>query len=249
MPYLSSGITSYQSTDSGAGVCTRKEHGQLAGPGHQSSLAVPQPVIFDEPPGELHVFQTRLAGVPGTSPPKSHRSNRTTPLPTEATGFLQDLQALQEADRRLIGDPWIDTGLAVVFPTGQSPQPDTFSQRFCCDCEGAGVPLITLHGLRHAHATLVLASGSPIHEVSRNCWPQFCRVHTFGLRPLHACTSSFIDPKGEPCNLQGRRSVTAQRRTVTFSVAPTVLGHRSKNARRPEIVEIPGLLSCRAGEI
>jgi len=116
---------------------------------------------------ELHVSQTRLAGVPGASPPKSHHSNRTIPLATEATAFLQDLRALQEVDRRLIGDAWIDTGLVVVFPTGQSPQPDTFSQRFRRDCEGAGVPLISLHGLRHTHATLALASGSPIHDVSR----------------------------------------------------------------------------------
>lgn len=122
-------------------------------------------IDFDR--NELHVAQTRLAGVPGTSPPKSHHSNRTIPLSPEATAFLQGLRALQEADRRLLGDAWVDNGLVVVFPTGQSPQPDTFSQRFRRDCERAGVPPITLHGLRHTHATLALASGSPIHDVSR----------------------------------------------------------------------------------
>ena len=114
----------------------------------------------------LHVTQTRLAGIPGTAAPKSRHSVRAIPLSVAAVVFLTDLKCQQQADREMFGSAWTDSGFVVVLPTGLPPQPDTFSQRFTRETKRAGVPYLTLHGTRHTHATLALASGSPVHDVT-----------------------------------------------------------------------------------
>lgn len=115
----------------------------------------------------LTVKRTRLAGVAGTHPPKTKGAARTIPLSPEAVGFLDQLRDLQEADHRIFGPDRHDTGFVVVMPDGSAPQPDSFTQRFKRDCAQAGVPYISLHGLRHTFATLALAASVPAHIVSK----------------------------------------------------------------------------------
>lgn len=61
---------------------------------------------------------------------------------------------------------WPDHGLVFTDADGQPPHPDTLSGAFDRVVTGAPVPRITLHGLRHTHATILLAAGTPVKVVS-----------------------------------------------------------------------------------
>ena len=51
-------------------------------------------------------------------------------------------------------------------PDGQLLHPQSLSQAFDRAVTAAGVPRISLHGLRHSHATLLLKAGVPLKVVS-----------------------------------------------------------------------------------
>jgi integrase len=65
-----------------------------------------------------------------------------------------------------VGPAWVDTGLVFTREDGPtstlSTSPSGFA-RLVCD---AGLPPITLHGVRHSYATAALAAGEPLKVVS-----------------------------------------------------------------------------------
>jgi integrase len=58
-------------------------------------------------------------------------------------------------------------GCTVVFDSlGEHYQPGHLSKRFKSDCAASGLPMITIHGLRHAHATYLLSNGYSVAQVA-----------------------------------------------------------------------------------
>lgn len=118
--------------------------------------------------GELRVERTqkRSQAGPVFGPPKTAASRRTLALDAETTRVLQRQRASQ-AERRLAHPAWQDAGL--VFDRGdggpliETNVNHTFTRRVAT----YGLPGISLHGLRSTHATLLLASGWPLADVSR----------------------------------------------------------------------------------
>lgn len=64
------------------------------------------------------------------------------------------------------GDLWTNTGYVFTQPDGIPVVPDRVTQDFARLVREAGLPHLTLHGLRHAHATLMLTSGVHLKIVS-----------------------------------------------------------------------------------
>jgi integrase len=100
--------------------------------------------------------------------PKTRRSRRRVTLGADSVELLRGHLAAQREHRLMMGAGWRDHGL--VFPAldGRPHNPGTVSSRFKSLVRAAGLPEeVSLHSLRHAHGTLCLEQGMPIHVVAQ----------------------------------------------------------------------------------
>lgn len=97
--------------------------------------------------------------------PKSEASGRVVPLDTETTAVLRAHQARQDHDRHVLGDSWVNSGLVFTDLDGSPLHPAKVTDRFYELAADAGLPPIRLHDLRHAAATLTLATGADLKVV------------------------------------------------------------------------------------
>lgn len=88
-------------------------------------------------------------------------------LSAKTVAALKAHHAAQEQAKRW-GDKreyWADLDFVVCNEIGEPLHPKTFSKEFGLLCHGLGMDA-TFHGLRHSHATMLLAAGVPLKEVS-----------------------------------------------------------------------------------
>ena len=97
--------------------------------------------------------------------PKSHRSTRALCLPAFTVEALRRQRRAQTERRLLLGKAWNKTDLVFDGGHGLPVRPDGFSKRFAKAAREAGFDL-TFHGLRHAHASLMLAAGVDLKVTS-----------------------------------------------------------------------------------
>jgi len=111
-------------------------------------------------PDSLKVLGTlhRLEGEWVISGPKSVAGERTIILPPIAVLALER-QAEQQAR-------WRKADLVFTSQTGQPLHHSTPVHALARECERLGLPVVTPHGLRHLHASLLLAEGVPVPAVS-----------------------------------------------------------------------------------
>ena len=94
-----------------------------------------------------------------TGNPKTARSRRSIALGHEATRLLRAIRSRQSQQRLSVGPIWQETGYVFTRPDGRPLLPDEVSKDFMKQVRRHGLPHMTLHGLRHAHATLLLTAG------------------------------------------------------------------------------------------
>ena len=95
---------------------------------------------------------------------KTGTSRRTIDIEEDLVQVLRDWRKFRTEERDGV-DPAPDD-LVFVKADGTSPHPDIFSQLFDRTVAKIDVPDISLHDLRHTHATLLLKSGVPVKVVS-----------------------------------------------------------------------------------
>jgi integrase len=119
--------------------------------------------------GSLYVAEalehTRGHGV-AFKAPKSRTSRRVLPLAPECVTLLRAHKEAQDAVRADAGEAYTDLDLVFPNPDGAPWPPDSFSVQFGKLARTAGCQGFRLHDLRHAFATLTLADGVSIREVS-----------------------------------------------------------------------------------
>jgi integrase len=98
-------------------------------------------------------------------PPKTHRSRRAVSLPTFVVQALRKHKKEQSERRLMVGSAWQDFDLIVERGDGQPIRTSTMSNRFADAMRRADIDL-TFHGLRHGHASLMLAAGVNLKVVS-----------------------------------------------------------------------------------
>jgi hypothetical protein len=79
---------------------------------------------------------------------------------------LKGHRVRQLEERLASGPAWTDTGLVFTREDGQVLHPEHVTKRFARLVRDAGLPSITLHGVRHSYATAALAAGEPLKVVS-----------------------------------------------------------------------------------
>lgn len=94
-----------------------------------------------------------------------YSSRRVLVLPPFVIDKLKEHQERQQTDRELAGEYWQEQGL--VFPSlyGTPLDPRNLQRDFAKLRKAAGIPDLTLHGLRHSATSLYLALSIPPHVV------------------------------------------------------------------------------------
>ncbi|MGH2625626.1 MAG: tyrosine-type recombinase/integrase [Anaerolineales bacterium] len=89
---------------------------------------------------------------------KTGTGRRTINLDARTVDVLKVWRKAALAERVLIGPAFNDNDLVFPRPDGAPTHPDAFSQTFDRAVTRLGLPVITLHDLRHTHATLLQLS-------------------------------------------------------------------------------------------
>lgn len=100
--------------------------------------------------------------------PKTKRSRRSLRIPAPLVDLLAMQRQRQREDRLRLGAAWTESisGLVFTRPTGYPMEPTGVTHRFEEGLRRAGLPVRRFHDLRHAAATLMLASGTELKVVS-----------------------------------------------------------------------------------
>ena len=119
--------------------------------------------------GTLQVRETRVsvAYEVHEGGPKTQAGRRPMPLFPETVAALKAWKAQQAAERLQWGPAWTDTGHVFTRESGEPWHPATVSKRFTKAVEGADVPRIRLHDLRHGFATYHLAAGTQVKHLQK----------------------------------------------------------------------------------
>ena len=98
--------------------------------------------------------------------PKTARSRRSIALSPVAVSVLHGVRGQQMEQQLEARDVWQNLGYVFTQADGTPIAPDMISKDFCAIVRKTGLPHLTFHGLRHAHATLMLTSGVHLKVVS-----------------------------------------------------------------------------------
>lgn len=102
-----------------------------------------------------------------TTTPKNHERRRVA-IDAQTVATLRAWRRMQAEERLAIGVGWVDDlGLLFTWQDGTRVQPDYVSKRFKAVQRAGDLPRLTLHELRHTHATILLRAGVPVHIVAK----------------------------------------------------------------------------------
>ena len=93
--------------------------------------------------------------------------DRVVALGGEAFAALVEWRARQDDERRIWENQYKDEGFVFTMHDGRALKPNYISRTFEILVERAGVPKMSVHGLRHQHASLMLAGGVDLAIVSK----------------------------------------------------------------------------------
>ena len=91
--------------------------------------------------------------------PKTRRSRRSIALSPQTVDLLHSIRGKQLAQKLEAGPVWQNTEYVLTQPNGWPMNPVKVTQEFTAIVRKAELPHLTLHGLRHANATLLLVAG------------------------------------------------------------------------------------------
>jgi integrase len=98
--------------------------------------------------------------------PKTDKSRRSIALSPEAVALLHEIRGRQIGQQVEVAEAWQNTGYVFTRADGRPVDPNDVSKDFSEVVKSSGLPPLTLHGLRHAHATLLLEAGINVKVVS-----------------------------------------------------------------------------------
>lgn len=128
----------------------------------RAELAGLQWAYVDLVDGRLGVVKT-LQRISGKglieSQPKTSRSRRSIALSPDAVALLHEIRGRQIGQQMTVGEIWQNGGYVFTQADGRPVDPDAVTRDFTDLIRKVGLPHLTVHGLRHAHATLLLEAG------------------------------------------------------------------------------------------
>ncbi len=125
---------------------------------------------------------TKRSGVIEVNETKTAYSRRRIDMSASLVRMLREHRRDEEGRGKMLDRPLEETDLAFCYPVNRPCDPTTVSRNFTRLIRRAGLPYLNFHGLRHSHASLLIASGVDIKTVS--------------ARLGHASTSFTLDTYG-----------------------------------------------------
>lgn len=101
-----------------------------------------------------------------TKEPKTETSKRVIAVPASVMAVLKQYKAAQAEHRLQVGDLWQGSNRLFTTWDGRPMHPDTITKWFREFIRKHNLPPITILGLRHTAATLLIAEGVPLKNVS-----------------------------------------------------------------------------------
>jgi integrase len=98
--------------------------------------------------------------------PKTRGSRRMVPLAAGTVASLRDVRKRQAEERLAAGSAYVDHGLVFCDEIGGPYVPGNITRAFGRAVKAAGLPALTLHGLRHTFCTLALGAHVPVKVVA-----------------------------------------------------------------------------------
>ena len=114
--------------------------------------------------GTIHI--TRTVSGKGYMPPKSKNGIRKVPLDRGTLKLLSKYKIQQGKEKLLCGDGYNLRNLVFTRSNGQKVPYNTAYGAFSRLTKRSGLPYITIHGLRHTHATFLLRHGHSVNTVA-----------------------------------------------------------------------------------
>jgi integrase len=116
----------------------------------------------------LRITHTRVVvdGHTVESAPKTSAGRRSIPLDDRLVALLAKHKSHQATEQKAAEDAYMDDGYLLADELGHPAHPDSFSRRFDNLVTKSQLPRLTIHGLRHTAATLMLADGVPTKVVT-----------------------------------------------------------------------------------
>jgi integrase len=99
--------------------------------------------------------------------PKTRSGRRVVPIGELGTQLLRRQKAVVARRKLKAGPAWQEHGLVFPATDGRPLSPDRVSAAMRRLCRAAGVPRLRFHQLRHGSASLALAAGIPLPDVSQ----------------------------------------------------------------------------------
>lgn len=107
-----------------------------------------------------------ISGRMRRSAPKGSSSRRAIPISPDIMELLREHKVRQNERRLQLGDVWADNDLVFPSEVGTPVMASNLIREYRALTERAGVPYITIHGIRHTFATLAITSGEDVKTLS-----------------------------------------------------------------------------------
>jgi integrase len=91
--------------------------------------------------------------------PKTERSRRSIALSPDTVALLHEIRGRQITQQLEVSDAWTDSGYVFTDASGMPVDPNLATRAFKKVVATAGLPKLTIHGLRHTHATILMEQG------------------------------------------------------------------------------------------
>ena len=76
-------------------------------------------------------------------------------LSEDTVALLHEIRGKQITQQLEVADAWTDSGYVFTSADGMPIDPDLATRAFKKVLASAGLPKLTIHGLRHTHATIL----------------------------------------------------------------------------------------------
>lgn len=135
--------------------------------------------------------------------PKTENSYRTIRVPAAVLKEINIRKKLVESNRKKLGDSYLDYGYISSQENGLPHGTASFNVALSKLCERNALPHVTVHGLRHMYATILVEQGVPLVKISallghssvNTTFEYYCEVMDENDKIISFLNSTFI-PEG-----------------------------------------------------
>lgn len=158
----------------------------------------PNPII---PKGQSKIEQYEII----ERPPKTENSYRTLRVPDVVIQELQNRMQLIEQNKEKLGRDYNDHGYISCQKNGQPHSISSFNTALSKICEKNGLPHITVHGLRHMYATILMEQNVSLVKISallghssvNTTFEYYCDVMDENMQIIEFMNNTFLTKEKE----------------------------------------------------